>query len=132
MDTPSPALRALAADLRARAGADAYYIFWFPASGGAGGPPAPSRERTLVAFPSPDTALAFAQRSVRRGPGELPRLRRLMLPQLIESVAREPAIAALLLVAEPQHHAAETHAPGALPAGLRISRDEIIRRLHSP
>lgn len=119
MSAPGQAALAHAAALRARGAAGAYYVYWFPAAA-APAPPAAERERTLVAFPTPDAALAFAQRGVRRDPAAPPRLRRLTLPQLIEAVQREPAIAALLLVAEDAQPV-----PGALPAGLTIPRAEL-------
>lgn len=114
----------LAAELRASGAAAAYYVFWFAAPAAAGRPSPPARERTLVAFPTPDAALAFAQRGVRRDPGEPPRLRRLTLGQLLGAVLREPAIAALLLASEEP----PPDEPGLLPAGLRLPRDEIARR----
>ncbi|HWQ16009.1 MAG TPA: hypothetical protein VNL77_24630 [Roseiflexaceae bacterium] len=122
---PDPTLlQTLAAELCAQTGADAFYVFWF--GGGAPGTPAPpDRQRVLLAFPSPDAALSFAQRSVRRGQGEQPRLRRLGIPQLLQAVACEPAIAALILVAE----GAPDPPPGQLPAGLRLEREDILRRL---
>jgi hypothetical protein len=123
----APALAALAAELRARAGADSYYIFWF--SGGArGGSATPGRERLLIGFPTPDAALAFAQRSVRRDEEERPRLRRLTLAQLLAAMLREPAIAALLLVSE----SAAAPPPGRLPHGLRFERAELLARLERP
>jgi hypothetical protein len=112
----------LAAELRAAGASTAYYVYRFSAGTG-GGAPTPGRERTLVAFPSPDAALAFAQRGVRRDPGAPPRLRRLSLVQLLGAVLREPAIAALLLVAEDAQPA-----PGRLPPGLHLAREEILRR----
>jgi len=124
LDTNTPALESLAAELRGRAGADSFYIFWF--AGGRGSPPeAPPRERLLLAFRSPDAALAFAQRSVRRDGGGPPRLRRLTVAQLLAAVLREPSIAALILADDDE----EAPVPGSLPAGLRIERAEILRRL---
>jgi hypothetical protein len=126
-DDHAPALAAFAAELRAKAGSDAYYIFWF--SGGArGGSATPGRERLLIGFPTPDAALAFAQRSVRRDGEERPRLRRLTLAQLLAAVLREPAIAALLLASE----SAGEPLPGRLPHGLRLDRAELLSRLERP
>ena len=112
-----------AAELEARAGASAFYIYWFAGARSRAAPSSP-RERVLLAFPTPDGALAFAQRSVRVQDAERPRLRRLTLPQLIEAVVREPAITALVLVADDDH----SQSPGGLPAGVRVERDEILRR----
>jgi hypothetical protein len=121
-EPPGPALAARAAELRARGAAAAYYVYWFSASAAGAPHPSPARPRTLVAFPTPDAALAFAQRGVRRDPATPPRLRRLSLLQLLEVVLREPAIAALLLVSED----APPPPPGTLPTGLTLRRDELL------
>ena len=113
-------LRALLAELRERAGAERFYVFW-TAGGGAGGQ---ARQRTLLAFPTPDAALAFAQRNSLTHDSEQPRLRRFTLLQLIEAMLREPAIAALILVADD-----EAPPAGQLPRGQRILREELLRRL---
>lgn len=116
------ALRDLLDELRAATGVSHYYVFW-TAGGGAGAPGA-GRSRTLVAFPSPDAALAFAQRHRLARPPEAPRLRRLGLTQLLTAMLRAPAIGALLLADETDD------APDAgLPPGLRLDRDELLRRL---
>jgi hypothetical protein len=124
MTAPEPAaLQAHAAALQVRGAAPAYYIYWFPASATGGARPVPARQRTLVAFPSPDAALAFAQHGLQRDHATPPRLRRLALPQLLEAMLREPAISALLLVAED----APLPAPGQLPAGVTVARAELLR-----
>jgi hypothetical protein len=114
--------RALLDDLRARAGAERFYIFW--TSGGGAGASAGARQRTLLAFPTPDAALAFAQRNGLGRPAEQPRLRRFGLLQLIEAMLREPAIGALILVADDEPAPA-----GQLPRGARVERAELLRRL---
>src|SRR5215218_8287560 len=91
--------RELLDELRAQAGAERFYIFWTTSGGGAGAG-AGGRKRTLLAFPTPDTALAFAQRNKLGAQGEQPRLRRFALLQLLQAMLREPAILALLLVAD--------------------------------
>ena len=118
------ASRAFLARLRALAGADQFYIFWTPkkSTGSAGAP----RARTLLAFQTPDAALAFAQRN-RSNPDELPRLRRLELAQLALAALREPAIVAIVFVAESDDPAPPV---GQLPVGLRVERDELVRWLH--
>jgi hypothetical protein len=116
------AARALLDELRAQAGAERFYIYW--TSGGGAGAGAGGRKRTLLAFPTPDTALAFAQRNSLGSSGEQPRLRRFALLQLIEAMLREPAIQALLLVADDDPPPA-----GQLPRGTRIERAELLRRL---
>ena len=85
-------------ELRAQAGAERFYVFW--TSGSGGGARGTGRQRILLAFPTPDRALAFAQRNQLARAGELPRLRRLSLLQLVQAMLREPAIGALLIVAD--------------------------------
>jgi hypothetical protein len=119
------AVRRLLDDLRARAGAAAFYVFWI--GGGGGGAPKARRLRTLVAFPTPDGALAFAQRNRMAEPGQPPRLRRLTLTQLVGAVLREPAIAGLLLAEADS----EPAGAGRLPPGVLLERDELLARLGS-
>ncbi|HEX9373352.1 MAG TPA: hypothetical protein VF897_20230 [Roseiflexaceae bacterium] len=123
---PIEAARALLANLRAQAGADRFYIFWTAGGGPAGGA---GRQRTLLAFPTPDAALAFAQRNQLGRASDQPRLRRLRLVQLIQAMLREPAIVALLLV-EDVHD--QPLPAGQLPRGVRIERAELLRRLQNP
>ncbi|MEP7188617.1 MAG: hypothetical protein ABI901_05400 [Roseiflexaceae bacterium] len=113
--------RELLDELRAQAGAERFYIFWTTGGAGTG---ASGRKRTLLAFPTPDTALAFAQRNGLGSPGEQPRLRRFALLQLLQAMLREPAILALLLAADDDPPPA-----GQLPRGTRIERAELLRRL---
>jgi len=117
------ALRRGLADLRARAGGDAFYVFWTTRSGER--TESSGRERMLLAFPSPDTALAFAQRNRLTQPPDAPRLRRLALVHLLRAMLREPAIATLYLVFEADD--LQEYPPGRLPAGLRLSRSELLR-----
>ncbi|MEO7912559.1 MAG: hypothetical protein ABIV47_23160 [Roseiflexaceae bacterium] len=117
------AARALLNGLRAQAGAERFYIFWTTSGAGAG---ASGRKRTLLAFPTPDAALAFAQRNGLGSPGEQPRLRRFALLQLLQAMLREPAILALLLAADDDPPPA-----GQLPRGTRIERAALLRRLTS-
>jgi len=119
--TPAAA-QALLDELRAQAGAERFYIFW--TTGGGVGAGASGRKRTLLAFPTPDAALAFAQRNRLGTSSEQPRLRRFALLQLLQAMLREPAILALLLVADDDPPPA-----GQLPHGTRIERAELLRRL---
>ena len=116
------AARALIDDLRERAGAGRFYVFW-TSGGGAGGASA-ARQRTLLAFPTPDSALAFAQRNGLGRDGDPPRVRRFTLLQLIAAVLREPAITALILVSDD-----EPPPPGQMPRGERVERAALLRRL---
>ncbi len=116
------AARSLIADLSNQAGSSRFYVFWVPKGGSANaGQP---RTRTLVAFPSPDAALAFAQRNQLAA--DRPRLRQLTLVHLLGAVLSEPAIGALLLARESD----EPLPAGRLPTGLHITRAEILARLN--
>jgi hypothetical protein len=117
------AVRVLLASLREQLGADSFYVFWI--SGGATRPPGGGRPRTLLAFLTADAALAFAQRN--RLIADRPRLRRLSLLQLVLATLREPAILAILFVAE---HEEQAHLAGQLPQGLRIARADLLRSLN--
>ena len=117
------ALRDLLAELRAQAGADQFYVFWMAGRGSE--QPGARRRRTLLAFLTPDAALVFAQRNQLTAPTR-PRLRRLSILQLVQATLREPAIAALLFVADQ-----DTPPPqaGQLPRGVRVERADLLRRL---
>ena len=117
------AVRELLAKLRERAGADRFYVFW--TAGGAAQAPGARRERTLLAFQTPDAALAFAQRNSLHDANR-PRLRRLELIQLVGAVLRTPAILAILFVGDEDH---PTLPAGHLPPGVRVARDELLRLL---
>jgi hypothetical protein len=117
------AVRELLVALRKRAGADYFYVFW--AAGGAAKSASVRRERTLLAFPTPDAALAFAQRNRLHDAGQ-PRLRRLELIQLVGAALRAPAIVAILFVADEGDPGLPA---GHLPPGLRVARDELLRSL---
>lgn len=119
------ALQALLDDLMQRSGASAFYIFWNTTAAGGSAPPPSTKPRTLVAFASPDAALAFAQRNRMADAGRPPRLRRLTLVQLIRALLREPAIEALLL-ADPE----QDSVLGQLPPGIVLPQHELRHRLN--
>jgi hypothetical protein len=121
-DVTLEAARVLLDELRAQVGGERFYVFW--TMGGGTGAGAAARKRTLLAFPTPDGALAFAQRNGLVSPGEQPRLRRFALLQLIGAMLREPAIATLILAADDDPPTA-----GQLPRGARIERADLLRRL---
>lgn len=99
------------------------YIYRTGGSAGAGGGAAtPGRPRLLLAFPSADVALAFAQHS---GLGRSPRLIALSLSQALAALLQRPSIGALYLVAEGDHELA----PAALPPGLRLERSTLLELL---
>lgn len=115
--------QALLDELRARAGGP-YYVFLF--NGGSGGRGGSGRSRTLLAFATPDLALAFAQRNQLVQPGAPPRLRRLSLGRLLLAMLREPAIATLRLVRDDTPLVG-----GQLPEGLTLTRAEALERLQT-
>ena len=116
-------VRELLASLRERAGAGYFYVFW--TSGGAAQSTGARRERTLLAFQTPDGALAFVQRNRLLDAGR-PRLRRLELVQLVGAALRAPAIAAILFVGDEDY---PTLPAGQLPPGVRVTREELLQSL---
>lgn len=118
------ALRAALAALRMHAGGDAFYVFWLP-SGSVASADGHKRPRTLLAFPSPDAALGFAQRNRLVRPQNVLRLRLLSLVQLLRAVLREPSITALHLVFDAED--LQSYPPGHLPPGLHLTRDDVLR-----
>lgn len=122
--TSGGALRDLIADLQQRSGAASFYIFW-NTSRDITAPSGAARQRRLIAFPTPDAALAFVQHHHLASPLDPPRLRRLSLLQLVQALLREPRIVALIL-------ADDNQAPppaGHLPPGLLLDRADLLRRL---
>lgn len=97
-----------------------YYIFRSGGGAGGGSGGGGERPRLLLAFPSADAALSFAQ---RQRLGAAPRLLALSLAQILAALAQRPAIGAALFADEAEP------APGGLPAGLRIGRAELLGRL---
>jgi hypothetical protein len=124
-ETTPEVARALLDELRAQVAFERFYIFW--TSGGGAGASAGERKRMLLAFPTPDGALAFAQSNGLGSPSERPRLRRFTLLQLIGVLLRKPAITTLILAADDDPPPA-----GQLPRGTRIERAELVRRLTAP
>lgn len=127
-ESQNEAFLALVTELRDRSGTDALYVFWSQAAGAASSSGAERKPRTLLAFPSADAALAFAQRNQMSPAGNPPRLRRLSMLQLLQVVLREPSIAALLIAA------AEDEPPpaGRLPAGILLAREAVLARIQGP
>jgi hypothetical protein len=117
------AVRELLATLRERAGADRFYVFW--TAGGAAQSAGARRQRMLLAFQTPDAALAFAQRNNLKDANQ-PRLRRLELIQLVAAALRAPAIVALLFVGDEEHSKVPA---GQLPPGVRVARAELLQLL---
>ncbi|ABU56143.1 hypothetical protein [Roseiflexus castenholzii] len=118
------ALHAALAALRMHAGGDIFYVFWLP-RGRVGSDNGKKRSRTLLAFPSPDAALGFAQRNRLVHPPDVPRLRLLSLAQLLRAILREPSIVALHLVFDTED--LQSYPPGHLPPGLHLTRADVVR-----
>jgi len=124
--TSIAALQTLLLALQSQTGADHFYIFWL--SGNAAASTRTRRQRTLLAFRTPDAALAFAQRNQLMAAAQ-PRLQRLSILQLVQAVLREPAISALLFVGD--EHADAALPAGALPPGIRTERADLLKPLAS-
>ncbi|HMO57960.1 MAG TPA: hypothetical protein PKA05_01740 [Roseiflexaceae bacterium] len=121
--TDAAMLTALVAEVAQRVGATERYVFRQVASGG--GTAHSSRMRRLIAFASPDTALAFAQQNQLTPAGQPVRLRRLTIAELLVVVVREPHIAVLVLADE-----SDIPLPvGHLPGGVVLERLDILQRL---
>lgn len=99
---------------------NAYYLY---RTGGDGGGDesreGTQRTRTLVAFPSADAALAFAQLNHL---GPTPRLVQLSIARLLALLVQRPAILALIFADEPD----ETFRANTLPLGLRLERTMLL------
>ena len=121
-NTSIAAVQALIASIRSEVGALQFYVFWTGGTG-RGGAGSGGRARTLLAFRTPDAALAFAQRNSL---AERPRLRRLTLLQLCHAMLQEPAIGALIIAAEVDD---QLIVPGQMPPGTHLERAELVRRL---
>lgn len=117
-------VRALLAAWHAQVGAGQFYVFW--TSGTGGGMRRSASLRTVLAFQTPDGALAFAQRNRLTVAPEQPRLRRLSLLQLLHVMLREPAIVAILFVVDQDMSPLPL---GYLPPGVRMVRSDIVQRL---
>ena len=110
----------LLADLGQQLPSEHFYVFQTGSGGGA--VRGSGRQRTLMAFASPDVALLFAQRNRLMQADTLPRLQTLALPRLFLAMALAPNIASLLLIpdsSDPQ--------PGQVPSGIVIERSTLLR-----
>lgn len=128
--TPSAAHRALTLVneqlyTHGYSGDPSFYIYRVGQSEPAGGRhPSQERPRMLLAFPSADSALTFAQRNHL---GQTPRLVYLSVAQLLAIILQRPSIHALIFVDE----LAETPPFGTLPQGFRLNRAVIVDILHA-
>jgi hypothetical protein len=98
-----------------------FYVYRTGGSGVSGNGKS-GRPRLLLAFPSADAALAFAQHN-RLGP--TPRLLGMSIAQLLATLVQRATIEAILFADEPL----ETLLAGQLPSGLRIERTTLLEML---
>lgn len=118
------AIQELVATLQAQTGTAWFYVFWIGGSGKRGA--TSQRVRTLLAFPTPDAALAFAQRNNLIADVSKPRLRRLHLTQLFLAMLQETSIVEILLARD-----SDDPLPiGQLPDGMTIERTKLLQNLH--
>ena len=96
-----------------------YYVFKSGSRGHAAAPH-PRQPRTIVAFPNPDDALAFAQRN---GYAVSPRLRLIGSRDLIALLLRDPDVGLILFVESTGDH------PRGLPRGIRITRQSLLDQI---
>lgn len=106
----------------AQTGRQEFFIFRTSGQGGSGASTS-VRRRTLLAFPSPDSALAFAQRNRLHDPLQPLRTRRLGLLQLLEALLRDPNLVLLVLADDMNEDV------GRLPTGLHIQRDTLLTQI---
>lgn len=103
-----------------QAGRQEFFVFRTSGKGSSGASAEP-RRRSLLAFPSPDSALSFAQRNHLHDPLQPVRTRRLGLLHLLEAVLRNPNLGLLVLANDSNEDI------GRLPSGLHIQRDEFLK-----
>jgi hypothetical protein len=101
------------------------FVFRNAEGGGGDGGAAlePPRERTIVAFGSADSALAFAQRN---GLGTRPQLQGLQIGQLLALMIERPRITTLIIADE-----SDEIPRGVLPTGLRLDRGTLVAWLEN-
>lgn len=99
-----------------------FYVYRTGGSGVGGDSGGSGRPRLLMAFPSADSALAFAQHNQL---GTTPRLLSMSVPQLLATLVQRASISAILFVDEP----AEAPPGGHLPPGLRLERITLLEML---
>ena len=133
---PTPAIGELAAALRTtpeqlrgvvqqalgRLERRRYYVYRITASSPAS-TQAPGQPRTIAAFPTPDDALAFAQRN---GYGSKAQLRAVGAAELIVRMLSDPGIGTLLFAAPSPAEPERGWGPGT-----RITRDELLAELQA-
>ncbi|NOK61762.1 MAG: hypothetical protein GFH27_549281n117 [Chloroflexi bacterium AL-W] len=107
--------------LHTQIGNERLYIFWVTRKGAK--PASGQRERVLLAFTTPDVAIAFAQRNgLAPNPSEL-RLRRLSVTQLVLAMVRDESIRELIVAAD-----LATEVIGTFPEGFQLKRSDLLQQ----
>ena len=120
-EIPVEQMHALVDRTCARIPQEQYYIFRVSAENG--GAPGSARPRTIAAFPTPDDALAFAQRN---GYAVSAQLRQASASDLITSLLRDPMVSTVLFL--PATNGDER--PRSSPPAVTITRQSLIDQLH--
>ena len=115
-------LRSQVDSIVAQTGRQEFFIFRTSSQSGSGAP-ASGRRRNILAFPSPDSALSFAQRNRLNDPLQPVRTRRLGLLQLLEAMLRDPNLVLLVLADDTNEDV------GRFPSGLHLQRDALLTQL---
>ncbi len=124
LDAPAERIHEVLMRTLARLPRARYYVFRI-ASDTSGTPATPEHPRTVAAFPSPDDALAFAQRN---GYAASTPIRPLPTRELLALTLSDPTIGALLFV----EGTGIDEAGGSLPRGIKISREDLLAEIARP
>ncbi len=100
-----------------------YYVFRVR-SDNRGVTAGPDRPRTIAAFPSPDDALAFAQRN---GYAKSAQLRPITASELVKLLLRDPGVGAVLFL----RSMSGDHQARGFPPGTRVTRQSLLDQLIS-
>jgi hypothetical protein len=123
--TVGAAVLPLLTDLVDRAG-EWFYVYWLARSqAGSAQRPSTSSGRTIVAFATADSAMAFARRNRFDLNHQSSHLQQISLPRLLLLLFNDAAIHAVLLVpdSDPPERA------GVYPDGIRLERAALLRQL---
>ena len=119
---PITQVRSTLRELHTQIGSEQVYIFWV--TGKSSKSSSGQRERRLLAFTTPDMAIAFAQRNrLAEDPSEL-RLRRLSLAQIVLAIVRDESIRELIVASD-----LENMVVGTLPEGFHLKRSDLLQQL---
>lgn len=124
LDAPAERIHEVIMGTLARLPRAKYYIFRI-ASDASRTPASPEQPRTVVAFPSPDDALAFAQRN---GHAASAPIRPVPTRELLALTLSDPAIGTLLFA----EGTGIDEARGGLPRGIKVSRESLLAEIARP